>query len=136
MSNDVKALIAELRGDNPRAGILARAADALEAATATPAVDREALARFFDPWAWDCGDPSRGAVQVSRAESLSKADAAIASGVLRDVRDVQAEALEEAARHIHPTNRESDWTDYAKGLGRGADLLEFRAQAIREARND
>lgn len=52
-------------------------------------------------------------------------DALVDSGVLRDVRDVQAEALEQAADDIEP-------------LGYGAtvtNILRMRAQAIREARS-
>ena len=69
-------------------------------------------------------------MQVSRTESLAKADAILASGILRDVRDVQAEALEQAADDLTPgDDKVDDW-------GIQAGLLRARAQAIREARND
>ena len=109
MTSEMNALISELRGivNSKHLGLvpedkeaIRRAMAMLEAATSAPAVDREALARFFDPWAWDYGDPSKGAVQVSRAESLAKTDAIIASGILRDMRDVQAEALEQLVERV------------------------------------
>lgn len=96
---------------------------ALEAASASPAVDREALAKVLtheenyvhdadgDGWVWDMP------TAVARL---------FASGILRDVRDVQAETLEQAAGampHMSGENLHSRW-------------LRARAQAIREARND
>lgn len=140
MTNEVNALIAEARADASDirdmehesyhwvAGLIDNLADALEAATVAPAVDREALARFFDPWAWDYGDPSKGAVQVSRTESLAKADAVIASGFLRDVRDVQAEQRERDAQIADSIGHQEN--------NRYSHIAWEVAQAIRGARSE
>lgn len=107
---------------------------ALLDARPAPAVDREALARLFDPWAWDYGDPTSGAVQVSRAETLQKADSVIASGILRDVRDVQAEALEQYADERWGAvgkRRKEDNSMFGEEL-----RIREHAQAIREARSE
>jgi hypothetical protein len=68
------------------------------------AASREALARLFGPWAWDYGNPDSGAVRASREQSLAKADAAIASGIVslaadrdRAVRDAAVKALRDFA---------------------------------------
>lgn len=116
MSDDVKALIAEANAveemslqDDYAAGLIARLADALEAAQQAPAVDREALARLIDPWAWDYGNPASPAVQMSRSVALAKADATIASGVasgiLQDAAEVEARGLEKAGAEVR------EWAD-------------------------
>ncbi len=144
MTDHVDALIAEARSasggrfygpisDDPKVlDLIDGLADALEAATVAPAVDREALVEV-----------------LARADALSdeqwssrefiygpQADAIIASGILRDVRDVQAEALEEAAKAMR-SDRDDFYVDVALG---GADFVaewvDARAQAIRGARNE
>lgn len=167
---DVKALIAEVQeyadrihrwafGDDSeladRAAVrfaVERITDALEAATATPAVDREALVQRVDGSPLDhflrsfngdeAGDidyvfaedgntgwAMRGGNDVGSV--LVKAfDALTASGILRDVRDVQAEALERYA--------DERWGEVGPHRVAYNEELRMRerAQAIREARND
>lgn len=86
---------------------------ALEAATSAPAIDREALMNAIT----DAALASEDIPEV--------ADHLLASGVLRDVRDVQAEALEQAADDVEPF-----------GYATVTNILRMRAQAIREARNE
>ena len=69
--------------------------DALEAATVAPAVDREALGDIIRPHIAD--EYMQGQVSPSDEVVL---DEIFASGVLRDVRDVQAETLRDVAAHI------------------------------------
>lgn len=129
---DVKALIAEARewvdwnqgislSQNQNvASILERLTAALEAAMSAPAVDREALTDLI----MDVRDAHPRVMNDAPTDEI--VDALLASGILRDVRDVQAETLEEAAGampHMSGENLHSRW-------------LRARAQAIREARND
>lgn len=105
----------------------------LEAATVAPAVDREALAReMYAVEFWGDENPRRDWDElithpVHFERYRARADAVIASGLLRDVRDVQAEALEQAADAMYGG---------AVVLGGVPGWLRARAQAIREARND
>lgn len=112
MSDDVKALIARAQefagwlepSEGQTAELIRDLADALEAAQQAPAVDREALARLIDPWAWDYGNPASPAVQMSRSVALAKADATIASGVasgiLQDAEEVEARGLERLIERV------------------------------------
>ena len=105
--------------------------DALEAATSAPAVDREeliqALIRARIDW--------HGTV-THEAEISWLADAVIAHLGVRDVRDVQAEALEQAAKAMR-SGRDDFYVDVALGgAGFVAEWVDARAQAIREARNE
>jgi len=117
MSDDVKALIARVRhayGSRGGGDFVQNVAEfdqmlaaALEAAQQAPAVDREALARLIDPWAWDYGNPESPAVQMSRSVALAKADATIASGVasgiLLDAAEVEARGLEKFVQWVRKT---------------------------------
>lgn len=126
MTDDVKALIARVQAELESYDEESLSTDvstfdqwrllydvkvALEAATVAPAVDREALVEWFK-WHADPNDV---------------ADALLASGILRDVRDVQAEALEQAAGAMYGD---------AVVLGGVPGWLRARAQAIREARSE
>lgn len=102
------------------AAFAGRVADALEAAASAPAVDREALTDLI----MDVRDAHPRVMNDAPTDEI--VDALLASGILRDVRDVQAETLEEAAGampHMSGENLHSRW-------------LRARAQAIREARNE
>lgn len=113
---------------------------ALEAATSAPAVDREALAREMyaaDFWGdenahRDWGELIAHPVHFERYRA--RADALIASGILRDVRDVQAEALEQYA--------DDRWGAVGKRRKEENSMFDEelrirdRAQAIREARSE
>ena len=46
-------------------------------------IDRQALAEWFDPWAWNEGNPVVASVKRARAESLEQADSLIASGAIK-----------------------------------------------------
>lgn len=156
MADDVKALIAEARewvswnygisqSENQNvASILERLADALEAATVAPAVDREALVwQMYDLLGGDTAlgspfMPDEGIAHNAR----SVVDALLAFGLLRDVRDVQAEALEAEGFAF----TDAEWTTYQRlpeqGVSHRGHLehvvnsrVRARAQAIREARN-
>lgn len=151
MTDDVKALIAEarsvVRDDRsyrfvPEPRLLLDLADALEAASVAPAVDRETLARVLSDPKWQRGSDVREwpedeaeayreegwsvGIAAARAVLVQKqVDALLAALGARDVRDVQAGALEQAAAELEPKERDivrSRW-------------LRARAQAIREARN-
>lgn len=143
MTDDVKALIADALdiaryADEQQcygaSRVIRELSASLEAATASPAVavDREALVDVLDPSREEgryLGRSHAGLVLHPRqAEAI--ADHLLASGVLHNVRDVQAEALEDAADDLTPgDDKVDDW-------GIQAGLLRARAQAIREARND
>lgn len=157
MTNDVKALIAEARewvdwnqgislSQNQNvASILERLTAALEAATSTPAVDREALASVLEKFIEGLRAERRLYPDLYR---LELADALIASGILRDVRDVQAEALEQAAAHVEKLRavEESVPAESATQSAMRSHLItEFEvlrdhfiecAQALREARSE
>lgn len=146
---DYKALIAEARdwSDWTKEGKLLHAlADVLEAATVVPAVDREALARVLaelvpgEDWPSNIDLGGHAALGTRddefRAAMLEGADRILASGVLRDVRDVQAEALEQAAKAMR-SGRDDFYVDVALGgAGFVAEWVDARAQAIREARSE
>ena len=115
--------------------------DALEAATSAPAIDREALGDIIRPHIAD--EYMQGQVSPSDEVVL---DEIFASGILRDVRDVQAEALERVREEIRAL---ACWADPVTGrsgfnLGNDEDgeagarmaVLDILAQAIREARNE
>lgn len=146
MTDDVKALIAEAR--NPGRALSAQEwallaqqlAEALEAAASAPAVDREALAQQITVRV------GRDFIRHPDHHDYAAADRVIASGLLRDVRDVQAEALERVRDEIRSL---ACWADPVTGrsgfnLGNDEDgeagarmaVLDILAQAIREARND
>ena len=193
MNDDVKALIAEARqahiesvyaAPGKAVGLLNALADALEAATVAPAVDREALVwQMYDLLGGDTslGSPfmpdegiAHNARSVSEAllasgllrertapavdrEALARelaphddhpesaawthldwaydvADALLASGILRDVRDVQAEALEQAADVCERIQNDEEFG------GSGANRIVAAKIVLRsmaqEARND
>lgn len=87
-------------------------------ATSAPVVDREALVEWFR---W-------------HADPNEVADNFLASGILRDVRDVQAETLEQAAYAMEAAPGPLE--KYRKAVFEEARWLRARAQAIREARNE
>lgn len=120
------------------------ARDALQ--SSAPAVDREALAETIRQVA------SRGQYQMPDDSvpyeqwSLGMADAVMAALGARDVRDVQAEALEQVRDEIRSL---ACWTDPATGrsgfnVGNDEDgeagarmaVLDILSQAIREARSE
>ncbi|UXO93880.1 hypothetical protein Pan2_61 [Pseudanabaena phage Pan2] len=141
MTDDVKALIAEARvrgrkewvEANPdlAGGLIRNLGAVLEAASVAPAVDREALAETIRQVA------SRGQYQMPDDSvpyeqwSLGMADAVMDVLGARDVRDVQAEALEEAADATKTFRHGAPYEVWAWC----SDWLRARAQAIREARN-
>lgn len=147
MTDDVKALIAEARNrtteharQNPEGSVdLAfRLAAALEAATVAPAVDRQALARYFymrnggTEKNWDyLAERIRAGREPEHGRMIcyQQADALLASGLLRDVRDVQAEALEQFAAEVRADVSRKSHALFPSDL-------DARAQAIREARNE
>lgn len=117
-----------------------------------PAVDREALAReLYAADFWGDENARRDwdeliAHPVHFERYRARADALIASGILRDARDVQAEALERAREEIRSL---ACWADPVTGrsgfnLGNDEDgeagarmaVLDILAQAIREARSE
>lgn len=133
MTDDVKALIAEFDENIPRdlsdwANIARRLRDALEDATVTPAVDREALANGLRRRFGVSNGTQTWVEFQGTADGLSQVVVDMLGA--RDVRQVQAEALEQAADDLTPgDDKVDDW-------GIRAGLLRARAQAIREARND
>lgn len=105
--------------------------DALEAATSAPAVDREALASVLE--ADECYERDANSAGWVFHPRLG-ADALIASGLLRDVRDVQAETLEQAADAMEAAPGPLE--EYREAALEEARYLRARAQAIREARSE
>lgn len=117
----------------------------LTAATSAPSVDREALAReMYAADFWGDENAHRDwdeliAHPVHFERYRARADALIASGILRDVRNVQAEALEQAAGNF-PFPQDPYGGFHHESLRaafvQGTNWLRERAQAIREARNE
>lgn len=143
MTDDVKALIAEARrvievedsGWLRVDGLLASAQRALEAATVAPSADRVKASMVLWEVLWpgtvDVMDhPELGAERFKVRQIL---DALTSSNVLRDVRDVQAETLEQAAKVADAYKSHPKALDTAEHIG---SILRERAQAVREARND
>lgn len=142
MTDDVKALIAEARrlaatldpGDDPAYITVHRLADALEAATASPAVDREALVNVLNSpehAPMSDHDPRDGScrscpwpVHMLAADDI--ADHLFASLDWRDVRDVQAEQRERDAQIADSIGHQEN--------NRYSHIAWEVAQAIREAR--
>ena len=122
---DVKALVEKARlwdfdgvafDPGAAANLIVKLADALEAATVAPAVDREALMSAITNAA------------LTSDDIPEVADHLLASGVLRDVWDVQAEGADLAADWL----ARQLWPDAADYAGH---VRQF-AQAIREARSE
>lgn len=116
-----------------------RPCDALQAVQQTPAVDREALAAHFHRDAWTLSDEQWVEEYVAdnrehyKRQSLARADAVIASGILLDAAEVEAGgargAYREARRLLRGefeplVMREPDW--------RNVDAELLRAQQVRE----
>lgn len=139
MTDDVKALVEKARlwkfdevafDPGAAANLIVKLADALEAATVAPAVDRVKASMVLWEVLWpgtvDVMDhPELGAERFKVRQIL---DALTSSNVLRDVRDVQAEGADLAADWL----AQQLWPDAADYAGH---VRQF-AQAIREARNE
>lgn len=112
-------------------GLVDRLADALEAAERKPVIDREALARqMFIADNWGVADSARLwdellAHPVEFERYRKRADAVIASGLIEDKREAQAEALEAAA--------DAALRLFANRPGAFSHWLRARAATIREA---
>lgn len=90
----------------------------------TPAVDREALARWVSPFAWR--EPLADGGKVIRVESLRRVDALIASGVLQDAAEVEARGLEKLADLYSPGGMT------VGHYGQHAESIRARARQVRE----
>lgn len=151
MEQDVRALIAKARVDAAdirdmehesyhwAAGMLDRLADALEAATASPAVAvdasklRGALANVLSN-VTNYPESVQSRMLGQHTGALIEKVASAVEGMARDVRDVQAETLEEAAADLPSM---AGWNaQEADTIHLAQKRLRARAQAIREARDD
>lgn len=152
---DIEALIAEAR--NPGRALSAQEwallaqqlAEALEAATVAPAIDREALRGALANVLSDVTnypEAVRSRMLGQYTGSLIESAAVAVEQSFRDVRDVQAEALERVRDEIRSL---ACWADPVTGrsgfnLGNDEDgeagarmaVLDILAQAIREARSE
>lgn len=142
---DIEALIAEarrvvgaptLKPKVPNLVLIERLADALEAATVAPAADRAKASMVLWEVLWpgtvDVMDhPELGAERFKVRQIL---DALTSSNVLRDVRDVQAEALEQAADVCERIQNDEGFG--GSGAGRIAAAKIVLRSMAEEARND
>lgn len=121
--------------------LIADLAGALEAAVQAPAVDREALARYFymDNAGWEDSavehwdyliDRIRKGIEAGHDKWLcfQAADRLIASGVLQDAAEVEARGLEKAADALCPASVTVGPYSMA------ANELRARAQQVREGK--